>query len=149
MKHFEKTRSARIAIAAFAALIAAPVVAEAGPLTLQISGARNANGVVRCGLYASADGFREPGREMSEAAGKINGDRATCSFKSVPDGTYAVAVFHAEQNERKMDIGMFGKPKQGVGFSRNPSITFGPPKFEAAAFSVGAAPVSLNIKLSY
>ncbi len=137
------------ACGAVALLAGAHSAALAGPVTLNVSGIRNADGVVRCGLYASANGFREPGREMFEATAKIAGGRATCAFKQVPSGNYAAAVFHAENNERKMDIGMFGKPKQGVGFSRNPSITFGPPGFDAAAFAVGNDPVSQSIKLAY
>lgn len=142
----------RLPLAGLAALtltLAAPFAAQAGTLTLNVSGIRNADGIIRCGLFASAAGFREPGREISEATGKINAGRASCAFKAVPDGTYAVAVFHAERGERKMDIGLFGKPKHGVGFSRNPSITFGPPNFDAAAFNVGAAPVSMSIGLNY
>lgn len=131
------------------ALFAVPLAAEAGPLTLNVSGARNESGVIRCGLYSSAAGFREPARATAEATGKISGGRATCSFKAVPAGTYAIAVFHAERGERNVDTGLFGKPKQGVGFSRNPSISFGPPAFDAAAFSVEAAPKSMNINLVY
>jgi len=133
----------------FAMLVAAPIAAQAGPVNLTVTGIRNQNGVIRCGLFNSPAGFHEPGKEIMEATGRIDGGRATCAFKAVPAGTYAVALFHAERGERSMDIGMFGKPKQGVGFSRNPSITFGPPKFESAAFSVGDAPVNMSIGLTY
>jgi uncharacterized protein (DUF2141 family) len=148
MSIFNGFRFRSIAIGAVALLVA-PVAAQAGQINLTITGARNADGIVRCGLFASAAGFRQPGKEASESTGKVSGGRASCSFKSVPNGTYAVAVFHAERGERTMDIGLFGKPKQGVGFSRNPSIAFGPPGFDAAAFTVGAAPVDLTIKLNY
>lgn len=126
-----------------------PAAALAGPLEVSITGIRNEAGIIRCGLFASPAGFREPGKEVSEATGTISRGRASCSFKAVPDGTYALAVFHAERGERTMDIGLFGKPKQGVGFSRNPSITFGPPKFEAASFTVGKAPLKLDVSLKY
>ena len=33
-------------------------------LSVSVEGVRNDSGSVRCGLYASANGFREPGREM-------------------------------------------------------------------------------------
>ena len=54
---------------------------------------------MRCGLYSSADGFREPGRETRGVAAPIKNGQATCVFSAVPAGTYAVAVFHAEHNE--------------------------------------------------
>src|SRR5262249_5843185 len=86
-------------------------------------------------LPPSADGFREPGREMRGVVAPIKNGQATCVFSAVPAGTYAVAVFHAEHNETQMETGLFGKPKQGYGFSNNPSSTFGPPSFASAAFA--------------
>src|SRR5919201_995857 len=69
------------------------------------------------------------------AATPIKDGHATCVFSGIPAGTYAVAVFHAEHNETQMETGLFGKPKQGYGFSNNPSSIFGPPSFDSAAFS--------------
>lgn len=129
--------------------IGIPSGAFAGAVNVTISGIRNEAGVIRCGLFASADGFRVPGREVQEAVGKISQGKARCSFPSVPDGTYAIAVFHAERNERTLETGLFGQPKQGVGFSRNPSIAFGPPSFSSASFTVGAQPVNQEIQMKY
>jgi uncharacterized protein (DUF2141 family) len=66
---------------------------------------RNDSGSVRCGLYSSPDGFREPGREMRGAVAPIKNGQATCLFRGVPAGTYAVAVFRAEHNETQMETG--------------------------------------------
>lgn len=141
----------RILVQAAAAAIASavPAVALAGAVSVSISGARNDAGVIRCGLFASADGFRVPGRELREVVAKISGGKASCAFGAVADGTYAVAVFHAENNEKTLETGLFGQPKQGVGFSRNPSITFGPPGFSSASFQVGDKPVNLQIEMKY
>jgi uncharacterized protein (DUF2141 family) len=110
-----------------------------GRLSVSVEGLRNDSGSVRCGLYSSADGFLEPGREMRGAVAPIKNGQATCLFSGVPAGTYAVAVFHAEHNETQMETGLFGKPKQGYGFSNNPASTFGPPGFDSAAFIARAA----------
>lgn len=141
----------RTLVQAFAAVIASalPAVAFAGSVNVGISGVRNDAGVVRCGLFTSADGFRVPGRELREIVSRISGGKASCAFGSVPDGTYAIAVFHAENNEKTLETGLFGQPKQGVGFSRNPSITFGPPGFSSASFQVGDKPVNLQIEMKY
>ena len=72
---------------------------SSGKLSVSVTGFRNDSGSVRCGLYSSADGFREPGREMRGAVAPIKNGQATCVFNAVPAGTYAVAVFHAEHNE--------------------------------------------------
>ena len=60
-------------------------------LSVSVEGVRNDSGSVRCGLYASANGFREPGREMRGAVAPIKNGHATCVFTGVPAGTYAQA----------------------------------------------------------
>src|SRR5262245_56062774 len=119
---------------------------SAGRLSVAVDGVRSESGSVRCGLYSSADGFREPGREMRGAVAHIKDGRATCGFQGIPAGTYAVAVFHAEHNEAQIETGLFGKPKQGYGFSNNPSSMFGPPNFSSAI--QGRKP-PLPVQLSY
>jgi len=47
-----------------------------------------------------------------------------------------------------MDLALF-LPKEGFGFSRNPKIGMGPPKFKSAQFSVGADDVSYAVKMKY
>ena len=135
-----------------AAVTVGSVSAQAQPgnkVGVTVTGLRNSDGVVRCGLYASADGFRQPGREMRGATGAIRGQSATCTFSNLPAGTYAVAVFHAEHNEARIETGAFGKPKQGYGFSNNPSSGFGPPSFSSASFQYTGGQQSLQVSLQY
>ena len=122
---------------------------SADRLTVPISGLRNDNGVVRCGLYAGAGGFPKAGQESRGVIASIKGQRATCVFDGLAAGTYAVAAFHAENNETQMQYGMFGKPKEGYGFSRNPSSRFGAPDFSAAAFDYQGGAMTVGIRLQY
>lgn len=146
-------RSSRFKIAIVAGLLLGAVTAAdaqlANKVGVAVSGLRNDNGVVRCGLYASPAGFRQPGQEFRGAVAKINGQQATCMFSNLPAGTYAVAVFHAEKNEAQIKTGMFGKPEQGYGFSRNPSSGMGPPDFSAAAFTYNGGTQTLPVTLHY
>jgi len=129
---------------------AGEVVAQAGnTISIPIAGLRNSDGNVRCGLYNSADGFREPGKELMGVVAPIKAQQATCVFLKVPAGTYAVAVFHAENGETQIGYGLFGKPKQGYGFSRNPSSSFGPPSFAAASFAYKSGTASYPVTLGY
>lgn len=145
----------RIMLAGFAVGLATAVMsagsaaAQSGnTISVPVDGLRSSNGNVRCGLYDSADSFRKPGEEAMGVVAAIKGQKATCIFSKVDPGTYAVAVFHAEKGETQISYGLFGKPNQGYGFSRNPVSLFGPPSFSAASFAYkgGAAsyPVSLN-----
>ncbi len=127
----------------------ASAAAQAETLNVTVTGVRSAKGVVRCGLFASADGFRVPGREAQAADGPIRNGQALCRFANVTPGKYALAAFHAEKNEAAIEYGLFGKPKQGVGFSNNPSITFGPPGFNKARFALDKPHLDLSVRLQY
>ncbi len=69
-------------------------------------------------------------------------------FEGLPSGNYAIALIHDENSNNKMDTA-FGIPKEGFGFSRNPVIRMGPPKFAAAQFTVAAVQVSEAIRVKY
>ena len=129
--------------------LSAAAQSAAGRLTVSVANARSDSGTIRCGLYASPNGFGAPGREFRGAAAPIRNGQATCAFRGIPSGQYAVALFHAEQNETRMVTGTFGKPQQGYGFSRNPSASFGPPGFESAAFEYTGGNMNLPVQLNY
>jgi uncharacterized protein (DUF2141 family) len=125
---------ATLAVLAAAAIVGSASAQNANVITVTVEGLRNDKGMVRCGLYNSAVGFRERGKEFKGEAVPISGGKANCVFNAVPPGSYAVAVFHAENGETQIETGMFGKPKQGYGFSRYAKGSFGPPSFDAAAY---------------
>ena len=55
---------------------------------------------------------------------------------ALPRGDYALAVIHDENGNARLDT-IAGIPREGFGFSRNPPIRFGPPRFAAARFDLG------------
>lgn len=139
-----------LAAATLATLAAGAASAQpAGTIAVTVAGLRSDAGSVRCALYNSADGFREPGREFRGVTAPIKGGQASCSFAGIPAGIYAVALFHAERNETRIEYGAFGRPKQGYGFSNNPSTTFGAPGFSAAAFRYAGSSQRLSVRLQY
>ena len=139
-----------VVVAALCSSVAANAQsASAGRLAVSVSGVRSDSGAVRCGLYSSPNGFRQPGAQFRGAVAPIRNGQATCVFGGLPAGNYAVAVFHAEQNETQMETGAFGKPKQGYGFSRNPFSGFGPPDFSSAAFDYKGGNMNLPVQLHY
>ncbi len=118
-------------------------------ISVPVSGLRNDTGVLRCGLYAAAEAFPKAGQESRGVIASIKGRQATCVFNGMKPGTYAVAAFHAEDNETQMQYGMFGKPKEGYGFSKNPPPGMGPPAFAAAAFDYAGGAQTVPIRLGY
>jgi uncharacterized protein (DUF2141 family) len=120
-----------------------------GRISVPVSGLRNDDGVVRCCLYAGAEAFPKAGQESRGVIAKIKGGQATCVFNGPKPGSYAVAAFHAENNETQMQYGLFGKPKEGYGFSRNASSSMGAPAFASAAFDYAGGAQMIPIRLSY
>ncbi len=63
-------------------------------------------------------------------------------------GDYAIIALHDENANARADMWL-GIPREGVGFSENPAITFGPPKFKAARFTVSGGEVSQTVRMRY
>ena len=63
-------------------------------------------------------------------------------------GDYAVAVIHDENSNDKLDT-FAGIPREGFGFSRNPPIRFGAPRFAAARFALTVMPKQQQIRMRY
>ncbi len=70
------------------------------------------------------------------------------AFQHVLPGRYAVALFHDENANGRLDK-MFMMPREGFGFSRDAPIRFGPPRFSAAAFTLGEAQMTTSIRMRY
>jgi uncharacterized protein (DUF2141 family) len=118
-------------------------------ISVPVSGLHNDDGVVRCGLYAGAEAFPKAGQQSRGVIARIKGGQATCVFNGLKPGSYAVAAFHAENNETQMQYGLFGKPKEGYGFSRNPPSRMGAPVFAAASFDYAGGAQTVPIRLTY
>ena len=63
-------------------------------------------------------------------------------------GNVLVALIHDENANGKMDMRLF-LPREGFGFSRNPKIRMGPPKFESSQFTVGAQDAHYAVHMNY
>ena len=70
-------------------------------------------------------------------------------FVNLPPGKYAFGVIHDENDNRVLDKGLFGIPKEGFCFSRQAMGTVGPPSFQAASVEVGNSVSVQMLKISY
>ncbi len=128
---------------------AAEATSATATLEINIYGLRSTKGNVLVCVTANPRFFPDCGKDPKSFKTSIPArDAANVSFTGISKGTYAVALVHDENANNKMDMAIF-LPKEGFGFSRNPVIVAGPPKFKAAAFAVDAAAVSQRIKMKY
>ncbi|MHA6721539.1 DUF2141 domain-containing protein [Sphingomonas sp. RS2018] len=117
-------------------------------LELDMDGLRSAKGMIRICLTAEPANFPncvDDARALTRSAPASAG---TAVFDGLPVGDYAAAVIHDENGNKKLDT-MMGIPREGFGFSRNPAIRFGPPKFAAARFDLGARGGAEKIRMKY
>jgi uncharacterized protein (DUF2141 family) len=146
---------AALIVFVYAATLSAPLcaqTAETSAVTVRVEGARNTKGKIGVALFQSADGF--PGDTAKALrVQQVDIDAATSSaqaaFEGIPHGEYAVAVFHDENMNGKLDKNFVGAPKEGYGASNNPKKRMGPPRFEEAKFSLNQPAQTIAIKLIY
>jgi uncharacterized protein (DUF2141 family) len=111
---------------------------------------RNNNGQVGCLLFNSEKGFpKVPNAALQRKWCPIANSESVCPFDPIPSGTYAVACFHDENKNGKLDTGLFGVPSEGTVASNNAKGFMGPPSFNDAKFSFPAVPMELRLKMNY
>jgi uncharacterized protein (DUF2141 family) len=112
---------------------------------------RNSTGTVDCALFDSPEGF--PVEALLSATKvmvmKVRNSQARCDFEDIPPGTYALAVFHDENMNGKLDTNWLGIPKEGYGFSNDVKPLLGTPPFSAASFKYDGGTLDLTIRLHY
>jgi len=129
-----------------AAVDAAPPTAT---IDVNIHGLRSAKGNVLICVTANPKFFPDCGKDPKSFRSSVPAQSASnVAFTGIAPGTYAVSLHHDENGNGKMDMAMF-VPREGFGFSRNPAVVTGPPKFTAAAFAVKGVEVSQIVKMKY
>jgi uncharacterized protein (DUF2141 family) len=113
-----------------------------------VDGLRSGNGVVRICVTSHADHFPDCHSDPDARRVTVPAGQPVPEFTGLPSGEYAVSLFHDENRNGKLDR-MAGIPKEGVGFSNNPRLMFGPPRFIQAQFSVTNKPVDERVRLKY
>ena len=71
------------------------------------------------------------------------------SFDNLPNGEYAIKLFHDEDNSNKFKTNMLGIPKEDYGFSNNPRAAFGPANYNQARFAFNSNLMKLEIKMQH
>ncbi len=132
------------------AALAALLTAASAPPTVEVSitGLRNMKGQILVCLTTNPKAFPDCSKDKNSVRMAVKAaDAADFKVQAPSAGTYAIAVVHDENSNNKMDLAIF-LPKEGFGFSRNPTITVGPPSFKSASFAV-TGDMRQSIKMKY
>lgn len=128
------------------ALLLLAAAVPAGTIAVDVAGVRSAEGRVHVDICPEAR-FLKDCPYSGDAPARIG--TTTVLVHGVPPGRYAAQGFHDANANGKVDRGLFGIPKEGVGFSNDAKIRLGPPTFAAAAFAHGAAEQRIAFHLQY
>nr|WP_071190729.1 DUF2141 domain-containing protein [Trichormus sp. NMC-1] len=119
-------------------------------LIVNVNGIKNQTGKICASLFHQSKGFPSDSKkalqfqciEMKEPPQKL-------IFKNLKAGNYAVALIHDANADGILNSNSFGIPTEGFGFSNNPLILTGPPKFNNAAVLVVGPSTDIQIQLQY
>lgn len=142
-----------LALAAPLLLGVAPPPPSASPdgvsVVVTYHDARSMKGMVRACMVRAATDFPDCTTASDAYRANVPTNALQVRFAHVTPGRYAIALLHDENGNGKADRVLGMMPKEGFGFSRDAALQMGPPKFTAAAFTVGEEPVNLSIRMRY
>lgn len=114
------------------ALALACGLAQAADLTVEVLGARSAQGSVAGALFAGGAGWLKPGQAVQGQFVPAS-DKVVLLFRGLAPGRYAISAYHDENGNAKLDANVVGLPTEPYGFSRDAQGRMGPPAFDDAA----------------
>lgn len=117
-------------------------------LTVTINGLKNQRGQVCLSLFSGGRGFPSSSdRAVAARCVKLENAPLTVKFDNLKAGNYAIAAFHDANGDGTLNRNPLGIPTEQFGFSQNPKILTGAPKFGDSAFLVAGPQTNIQIKL--
>ena len=110
---------------------------------LYIEGIKELKGEIRIAVFDTKEKYtKDPVHAVILPA-----DSSTIIWKQemLPQGEYAIAVYHDKNKNGKIDTNLLGIPKEDYGFSNNARGRFGPASWEDSKFKVDGSHFSTSI----
>jgi len=123
--------------------------ASAADLTVAVGGVRNTSGSISAGIYNSESSFAKAAEALVLVRIKATQGSVGFTVHDLPPGRYAVAAFHDENGNGRLDFDPTGAPTEGYGISNNARNPQAPPEFAKAAFELRGQSKSVTINIDY
>lgn len=121
----------------------------ASSINVEVTNISNKNGQIVIGLYNKDDNsFGDVSKFYKSAILDVYSTRVIYRFKNIPNGAYAIAVFHDENGNGKLDKNFLGMPKEGYVFSNNVRPKLRGATFKESQFMLNSYK-KIDIKLGY
>jgi uncharacterized protein (DUF2141 family) len=102
-------------------------------LKIRVEGIKLISGNMDIAIYNKSENFPKKGLEYITKSIPVSGHYLFSEF-NLPEGTYAVAIYHDANSNGKCDKNLFGIPIEGFGFSNNYKPKFASPSFNSCKF---------------
>jgi uncharacterized protein (DUF2141 family) len=117
-------------------------------LVIAIDGLQEQRGQICLSLFASSQGFPSSGEKALQASClSVTQTPMIVTFENLQPGSYAIAAFHDLNGDKILNRNALGIPTEVCGFSQNPRIVTGPPKFRESAILVVGTETNIEIRL--
>jgi len=118
-------------------------------LTITVPNIKNVDGGIHVSVYNSTNksSFTKIGQEFKVVDFKNNGVKGKYIIKNLPEGEYAIAIYHDENSDKKCNTNLIGIPTEGFGFTKLEKV-WSLPKFDECKIFLNKN-LSVPIKLIY
>jgi uncharacterized protein (DUF2141 family) len=128
----------------------AAIAKPSATLIVEVEGLKDDKGKLHASLYASEEGFpTKPEKALRHVDVPIVAGKARVVFEGLPPGGYAVAAYHDENGDGKLDTGFLGIPTEGLASSNDAKGFMGPPSFEKARVEVAPGENRIVVHVAY
>ena len=116
-------------------------------LTVVVDGISDEAGILHICLASSEKQFLK--ECFMQQSVEVSGQKKIAvQLNALPRGEYAISVFHDLNRNTRLDSRvLFHLPKEPFGFSNNPKLVFGPPRFSDCQFRLDQNVKEVTIRL--
>jgi len=105
-------------------------------LSITVEGVKTSNGKISVAVYNRSEGFLQFDQVYRYSSIAAHKGITYIAIDDLPEGEYALAIFHDENGNDKLDTNWLGIPRESIGFSRSHMRTFGPPRFKDCVLKI-------------
>ena len=105
-------------------------------ISLEIYNVKTSSGTINVAIYDESEGFLKFDKVFKADSIGAKKGKTEMHITGLPEREYALAIFHDENGNSKLDTNWLGIPKEAIGFSNARMKTFGPPQFKECAFTL-------------
>ncbi|RKD90857.1 DUF2141 domain-containing protein [Mangrovibacterium diazotrophicum] len=129
-------------------LLALSNYAQSPVLKLIVPNVESAQGDLQVSIFNNDKTFLKEKEEYRIYRFKVEKDSDVFTIDDLPQGEYAMIIFHDKNSNKDLDRSFLGIPKEGYGFSNNIKPHLSAPDFRDCCFSL-VKDTKIEIELLY